>query len=790
MLSESVGTWTWDVASDRLELASNIAQRINPTGACGGDTLGDFLQCLLPSDRDQVEAQLRRAVRAREEVAVEFRVHWPGGIAREFEMRGLPEGSGRRADRLSGALWDVSEKARIRAELQRKVEQSEQYLLAFRAARVAAWTLIVHNALLSLDPLGEDLLGLVPGSFEGTLSGLIHLAVEQDRKALLERIQLALKSGERITFEFRVPQPDGTQRWLRLIGQVFRNADGAAVRAAGTMQDVTAEIEAKLAMERYAQELDRAREVAEEATRAKAQFLANMSHEIRTPMNAVIGMTSLLLDTSLDPQQRDFADTIRSSGDHLLTLINDILDFSKMEAGKLELEQAAVNLHNCVEEALDLIAARAAQKHIELAYLIEPEVPTAIDGDIGRLRQVLLNLLSNAVKFTESGEIFVNVNGMSVVDGKHELQFSVRDTGIGIPPEQIDRLFKAFSQVDDSHTRRFGGTGLGLAITRQLVQLMGGRCWVESTVGRGSTFYFTILAGAATNQTSEVPVHPATVNMAGQRILIVDDNATNRNIARTYVTRWKMAATDLENPESALDLLRRGEQFDLALLDFQMPDMNGMELARAIHALPRYKELPLVLLSSVNIGERELQGGRSEFKVILNKPLKPSFLFDAIAVGLAAAPRRFASQPSGIHWETGLGERYPLRVLLVEDNVVNQKVALLMLGRLGYSADVAANGIEAVTAVDRKEYDLVLMDVQLPEMDGLAATGEIIRRHPHNRPRIIAMTANATAEDRQICLEAGMDDYISKPVSPSSLTDALKRAIAKRSPELGSPTRI
>ena len=786
-LGHSAGLWTWHPGSGRLEMAPHMAQLINAEGVCGAGTLGDFLHCLAPDDRDRVEAELQRALRDGSDLQVEFQVQWASGIARGFEMRGAARGDGANS-RFDGVIWDASESLGIRQELQRKALSGEQYLFAFRAARVSAWTYQVQGQRYALDGVGEDLLGFVPGSFDGRYDSFLSAVAGDDRERVARAFDQALAGGDRFSIDFRVPTPDGDGlRWMRSLGLVFRNASGRAVRAAGTTQDVTFEIEARLAMERTARELEKARQVAEAATAAKAQFLANMSHEIRTPMNAVIGMTSLLLDTPLNAQQRDFADTIRSSGDHLLTVINDILDFSKMEAGKLELEHSVVSLHGCLEEALDLVAVRAAQKGIELAYLFEHDVPEAVYGDLGRLRQVLLNLLANAVKFTEQGEIFVGVRYLPPAGDARlgEVQFSIRDTGIGIPAERLDRLFHAFSQVDESSTRRFGGTGLGLAISRQLVTLMGGRIWAESVPHQGSTFHFTLPAEAAPVQAASLPAQSSHVDFTGRRVLIVDDNATNRRIARTYVRQWRMDPIDVATPEAALDLLRRGEEFDVAVLDYQMPSLDGVQLARAIHALPRQRQLPLVLLTSVSVGRQELAGAESDFKVIINKPIKPSFLFDALAQALIDAPRRVGPRQATPAWESDLARRYPLRLLLVEDNAVNQKVATLMLSRLGYQCDIAGNGREALQALERQPYDLVLMDIQMPELDGLAATRAIRERWPAGeRPRIVAMTANASPDDRQACIEAGMDDYISKPVTPASLTEALKRAIACDHPEV------
>ena len=673
---------------------------------------------------------------------------------------------------------DITERKRIAREL---ALQEEHFRLIFSGMPIGInWryvdehghaTRLINDAYLTLCGLTAE---------EVQAPGALARATHPDDLIPEQALYAQLAGGEidRFSTEKRYVHRDGRVVWVAYT-IIRKNHLRGAFEELSTVVDITER-------KRTTEELHEAKEVAEKATVAKSAFLAMMSHEIRTPMNGVVGMTSLLLDTPLTPLQRDYVETIRLSGDSLLTIINDILDFSKIESARLELEHELFSLREVVEGVLDLLATTAAEKQLDLLYEIAGDVPETVRGDSTRLRQILMNLLSNALKFTLQGEVLVNVRRIDPppsTAGFCTLQFTVRDTGIGIPPEAMGRLFQSFSQVDSSTTRRFGGTGLGLAIAKRLAELMGGRMWVESTVGQGSTFSFTIAAEVAPGKLPPLPAVPPGL-LTGCRLLIVDDNATSRRILAALSTQWGAVAHPAATGGEALAWLRTGQTFDLAIVDMQMPGLTGVTFAQEVRQLGPRGRLPLVLLSSLGQTPREERG---MFAAHLTKPAKPAQLYAALAGIFAPGSAAGSSAVSAGATPSFASVTHSERILLAEDNAVNQKVALLMLQRLGYRADVVTNGLEVLETLQRQPYDIILMDVQMPELSGIETTRKLRERTADQaqRPWIVALTANAMREDREQCLAAGMDDYLSKPLQPEELKNALARASGRFSCRAG-----
>ena len=621
-----------------------------------------------------------------------------------------------------------------------------------------------------VSPSVERVLGWSPEDLRGkNVGSFVH---PEDRGAATDKRGL-LERGEIFRARFRLRRENDSYVWVESSTKRLGNPGDRRFQTA--FRDASAQVEHEQALEQYAHDLAEARDRALDATQAKSQFLATMSHEIRTPMNGVIGMTGLLLDSELAPEQREFASTIRQSAEALLGIINDILDFSKVESGNLELETAPFDLGATLQEALELLACKATEKKIELGALIDEDVPRRIVGDVTRVRQVVTNLLSNALKFTEEGEVMVRVSTAPGADGEQSLRVTVEDTGIGIPANRIPSLFEEFEQVDSSTTRKYGGTGLGLAISKRLATLMRGDIQVESELGKGSRFHFSFVARACEEEAGA----PDSSHLNGRRVLIVDDNETNRFILARQTSMWGLTHAAVSSGAAALERIEAGETFDAIILDMCMPEMDGQETAQRLRALPAAASVPLVLLTSVGVADRGIHRSSNEalFSCALTKPVNPDRLRSELADVLDASgarPGRATTRLSSGEIDSRLGERHPLRILIAEDNHINQKVAVKMLERMGYRADVVADGGEAIEAVDRQAYDVVLMDLQMPEVDGLEATRRIRQRHGGQTPWIIAMTANVMEEDRRRCISAGTQDFLPKPVSAAELARALE----------------
>jgi len=672
-------------------------------------------------------------------------------------------------------IQDISEIKRIERELRDAVEAqraaSDLLEAAGRIARIGHWEYRIGSEHLFWSDITCEVHDEPPGTKVTFEQGLHYYRPEYHEK-ISAAVQHTLDTGEPFEFEAQIITAHGRQRWIHSRGEALRDDTGQITKIRGVFQDIDDRRRASELLEERNRLLEAATEKAEAHARAKAEFLANMSHEIRTPLNAVIGMSELLADEKIGEREQELIDTIHNSGEVLLGLINDILDFSKIESGQLDLEQIPVSLRKCVESGLDVVAGLAAKKQLELLYWIDPQVPPSILGDLTRLRQVFVNLVSNAIKFTSEGEVFVNLTTRRDDSGQDWLHASVRDSGIGIPAERMDRLFQAFSQVDTSTTRRYGGTGLGLAISHRLIEKMGGQLWAESEVGKGSNFQFEIPIQAVTPTIPTLIEKSAVRSLEGLRVLVVDDNATNRWILQMQTESWAMKPVLIEHPREALSLIEKGEHFDLAILDVMMAELDGYSLAAEIRKHRSVHELPILLLTSM--GSRGANLEELGINGILTKPVKITPLFNALRHLLGMSPA--TSDLEKLPGQT-LGDSCPMRILVAEDNAVNQRVTDLLLRRLGYQARIVSNGLQTLDALREEPYDVVFLDVQMPELDGLETAKEILRRYPGDtKPQLIALTALAIEGDKDDCLAAGMDDYISKPVRITALEEALRRA--------------
>ena len=648
---------------------------------------------------------------------------------------------------------------------------TERLSLATSVAAVGVWEWDVAKGAMTWDDTMSQIYGfkLLP---ENPYEQWSRTVFPEDLPLAEGALQKVMDQKTRASVDFRIRRADGTVRHLAAAEGAVLDGNGYVTKIIGVNIDVTHQKEAEA-------DLHRAKEEAEAANRAKSEFLANMSHEIRTPMNGIMGMTELVLDTELDSEQREYLNLAKISADSLLSLINDILDFSKIEAGKLDIDAIDFNLGDCLGDTMKTLSLRAHQKGLELAFEIEPNVPDAIVGDPGRLRQIILNLVGNAIKFTEQGEVVLSVQLLTHVEGEAQLRFTVKDTGIGIPPEKQAAIFEAFQQADGSMTRKYGGTGLGLTISSRLVEIMGGRIWVESVVGEGSRFHFTANFKVQKSAVrTVVPRDPETLR--DMRVLVVDDNATNRQILVKMLEDWRMIPAVADCGAKAMVTLTEakgiGRTFPLILLDAQMPEMDGFALAEYIKRHPSFRAATVMMLSSAGQRGDAMRCRELGVAAYLTKPIRQGELMDAILTALGTRART-QEKPALVTRHTLRESQNRLKVLLAEDNAVNQLVALRLLERFGHTVTVAGNGRKALEAWEKGGFDAILMDVQMPEMNGWEATSAIREkeRKTGDRIPIIAMTAHAMKGDDERCFAAGMDDYLTKPIRTEELMAALEK---------------
>ena len=759
----------------------------------------DWIEAIHPDDREHAHETFLRQLQG-ESIDSEYRIHRPDGQEKWIRDRAFPiRDQDGQLIRIAGIAEEITERKQSEILLRRN---ADRLTLATRAGGVGIFSQDLSNGVLDWDDQMFRLHGITKDQFGGVYEAWQDLLHPEDRQRVKEESGAVLRGEKEFDSEYRVVWPDGSIHHIRGLGLINRDEDGKAIRIVGTNWDITGQkhaaealLEGNRQLEKETSRANRLAIEAEQANAAKSGFLANMSHEIRTPMNGVIGMTELLLDSDLTPEQRRYAETVRASGESLLVVINDVLDFSKIEAGKLELDIMDFNLNELLDDLGSALALQAHAKGLEFYSIAGPEVPVQLRGDPGRLRQILTNLAGNAIKFTEKGEVAVRASLAERGKSDCVLRFSVRDTGIGIPADKISTLFEKFSQVDASTTRKYGGTGLGLAISRQLAEMMEGGVSVTSHPGRGSEFLVTVRLGLG-RQSELVETGssvPAALNLRGVRVLIVDDNATGREILTTLTGSLGMRPVEVESGPLALQALNRAvinnDPFRIAVIDMQMPDMDGEALGRAIKSDARLADTRMVMLTSLGtfaaINHEEIGFSSQATKPVRRETLI-GLLSKALSESNASGPvltiTPATSKPPLVRDQSLHFDCIDVRILLAEDNITNQQVALGILKKFGLSADIANNGAEAVKALESIPYDLVLMDVQMPIMGGIEATREIRNMQSsvlnHNIP-IIAMTANAMQSDRDMCIESGMNDFLPKPISSLGFRAALDRWLPK-----------
>jgi len=766
--STQIGIFEWNVPSNHVFYSPGIWSMLGYAPDHMGTTPEALTSLIHPDDLPRFREDVERQLAGEDSfIDPEYRIRTGAGNWRWLYTRAKTVGTTQSGAplRIIGTLQDISE--RKSAEEALRESQSATRKLSLVAARTDN-LVIISSPLGAVEWVNESFSRTMEYSLEeiqGRNPATFMIGPETQKRGI-RHIRAAMARGVGVTTDIINYSKSGRKYHMHLEIQPVRNEAGEIETFIAILADITNRVETE-------QALRRAKSDADHANRAKSDFLASMSHEIRTPMNGVIGMTSLLMDTTLDPEQRDFVNTIRTSGEALLTIINDILDFSKIESGKMELEQLPFDLPTCIEESLDLFSMQAAAKRLDLAYHLEDDVPAWITGDVTRLRQILVNLVNNAVKFTPSGAISIlvrRIDGSSrAAEGPIELEITVSDTGIGIPPERVDRLFKPFSQVDTSTTRKYGGTGLGLAICHRLSTLMGGTVRVESELGQGSRFIFSIRSTVA-HPLHEEPLPPVPKPLRSAPVLLIEDTELNLLRLQAFFRQWGIATLAAQDLATAQTHLAGNESVGMVVVDHDMlQEKQGVALQTTLAK----RAVPTILFLAP--GNSNVGTNPGLPAITLNKPLKISSLVRCVHSLFSSPEHRGSTPPINLD-RLALAAELPLSILLVEDNMVNQKVALRFLDRLGYRADAVGNGIEAVDAVKTRDFDLVLMDLQMPEMDGFEASREIRRCIPEARqPKIIALTANALQGDRERCLEAGMDDYITKPVKLHELTAVIRR---------------